>query len=141
MIVKLIDTGTKEYDEMVELRKKILLDPSGISYSYINPEKEKQDFLIGAFEDKLVGCCLLTKKDQANLQLRQMAVDDDQQNRGVGAAIVAYAEEIAKENGFQKMVLHARDTAKGFYSKCGYRIIGDEFFEVGLSHYLMEKEL
>jgi ribosomal protein S18 acetylase RimI-like enzyme len=84
---------------------------------------------------------MLTRKDDTTLQLRQMAVDSAFQNRGVGAAIVAFSEAIAKENGYQKLVLHARDTAVGFYSKYGYQIVGDEFFEVGLRHFLMEKEL
>ena len=141
MLIKLIKTGTKEYDEMVDLRKKVLLDPFGISHAYIDPEKEMHDFLIGAFEDKLIGCCMLTKKGNAILQLRQMVVDDAYQNKGVGAAIIAFAEAIAKENGFQKMMLHARDSAMGFYSKYGYEIVGDEFLEVGLRHFLMEKDL
>ncbi|MCU7549714.1 GNAT family N-acetyltransferase [Chitinophagaceae bacterium LB-8] len=141
MEIKLIKTGTKDYEEMVHLRKKMLLDPFGISHSYINPEQERQHFLVGAFEDALIGCCLLSRIGDSTLQLRQMAVNIDFQGRGVGAAIVAFAEELAKKNGFTKLVLHARDTAKGFYSKCGYQVVGDEFYEVGLKHFLMEKEV
>jgi predicted GNAT family N-acyltransferase len=48
---------------------------------------------------------------------------------------------VAKEHGFTKLVMHARDTAIGFYSKCGYRVVGNEFYEVGLKHFVMEKEL
>jgi N-acetylglutamate synthase-like GNAT family acetyltransferase len=141
MIIKLIETGTKEYEEMVNLRKKVLLDPWGISHSYINPEQEQQHFLIGAFEEVLIGCCLLSRKDDKTLQLRQMAVDSTYQGKGVGGAIIAYVEEVAKEHGFTKLVMHARDTAIGFYSKCGYRVVGNEFYEVGLKHFVMEKEL
>lgn len=39
------------------------------------------------------------------------------------------------------MVLHARDVAKGFYRSMQYRVVGDEFTEVGIPHYHMEKEL
>jgi N-acetylglutamate synthase-like GNAT family acetyltransferase len=141
MLIKLITTGTTEYDEMTELRKRVLLDPYGIPHYYINPEKEKNDFLIGAFEERLIGCCMLTKLDDHTLQLRQMVVDNEQQKSGIGAGIVAFAEKVAREHGFSKVILHARDTAKGFYSKCGYQIVGDEFLEVGLKHYNMEKEL
>jgi predicted GNAT family N-acyltransferase len=141
MLIKLIETGTKEYDEMTNLRKRGLLDPYGIPHYYINPEKEKDDFLIGAFDEQLVGCCMLTKKDDVTLQLRQMVVDSAHQKSGVGAAIVAFAENVAREHGFQKMILHARDTAKGFYSKYSYKIVGEEFFEVGLRHFKMEKEI
>lgn len=141
MKIQLIETGTKEYEQMADLRKKVLLDPYGISHSYINPEQEKQHFLIGAFEDIMIGCCLLSKKDERTLQLRQMVVDSDSQGKGVGAAIVAFAEKVAKENGYSRLMMHARDTAKGFYSKCGYEVVGDEFYEVGLKHFVMVKKI
>lgn len=140
MMIKLIETGTKEYDQMTDLRKRVLLDPYDIPHYYINPEKEKNDFLIGAFDERLVGCCMLTKIDDNTLQLRQMVVENEHQKSGIGADIVAFSENVAREHGFQKIILHARDTAKGFYSKCGYQIVGDEFLEVGLKHFMMEKE-
>ena len=54
MHIRLIDTTTKEYEDMVNLRMKVLLDPIGIPKSYINPEKEKSEILIGAFEGGLL---------------------------------------------------------------------------------------
>jgi predicted GNAT family N-acyltransferase len=39
------------------------------------------------------------------------------------------------------MVMHARDTALGFYEKFGYSSRGDVFIEVNLPHHVMEKEL
>jgi predicted GNAT family N-acyltransferase len=37
--------------------------------------------------------------------------------------------------------MHARKTAMGFYEKLGYEKIGDEFTEVTIPHYKMEKRL
>jgi predicted GNAT family N-acyltransferase len=37
--------------------------------------------------------------------------------------------------------MHARKTALGFYEKLGYRVAGDEFIEVTIPHYVMEKDL
>ena len=56
MDIRLIKTGTIEYGHMINLRMKVLLEPVGIPRSYINPQKESNDLLIGAFEkDQLVG--------------------------------------------------------------------------------------
>jgi len=142
MELKTITTNTPEYEAMIALRMKVLLDPIGIPRSYINPEKEKSDALVGAFEeDKLIGCCILTHIDENTLQLRQMAVDTVLQQKGIGAAIVAFAESIAKERGYQTLMMHARDAVIGFYQKCGYKIRGEQFFEVGVGHHKMQKEL
>src|SRR5829696_5432613 len=111
MFIRLIKTGTPEYEAMINLRMNVLLDPIGIPRSYINPEKEKYDFLLGAFEEeKLVGCCILTPTDDKTLQLRQMAVDTSRQTKGVGTAIVAFAEMLGREKDYQVLMMHARDT-------------------------------
>jgi predicted GNAT family N-acyltransferase len=142
MIIKLIDTGTPEYENMVELRMTVLLDPVGIPRSYINPEKEKEDILIGAFEnDQLIGCCILTKIDDYIIQLKQMAVYTHLQQKGIGSLIVAFAEEKAWKKHCSTLMLHARDKVVDFYKKCGYQIAGERFAEVGIDHYRMEKNL
>ena len=38
-------------------------------------------------------------------------------------------------------LMHARANAVGFYEKMGYKVIGDEFIEVTIPHYVMEKRL
>lgn len=85
MEIRLINVGTQEYYEMVDLRMRVLLDPIGIPRWYIDPEKEKDDQLIGAFEnDQLIACCILTKIDDNTIQLKQMAVDSELQQKGIG---------------------------------------------------------
>ena len=70
-----------------------------------------------------------------------MAVQQDMQLRGIGASIMSFAENLARDKGFRYMIMHSRNTAIGFYEKLGYKVNGDEFIEVGISHYVMEKEL
>ena len=43
--------------------------------------------------------------------------------------------------GYEEIVLHARETALGFYQKLGYETEGDSFTEVGLPHSAMRKKL
>jgi predicted GNAT family N-acyltransferase len=37
--------------------------------------------------------------------------------------------------------MHARNNSIGFYEKVGYKKKGDEFIEVTIPHYVMEKML
>ena len=142
MDIRLIKTGTIEYGHMINLRMKVLLEPVGIPRSYIDPQKESNDLLIGAFEkDQLVGCCILSHVDNNILQLRQMAVDNNLHKKGIGGAIIEFAEKVAKEKGYVVLMMHARDTVLEFYKKCGYHVAGKQFFEVGIGHHKMEKQL
>jgi predicted GNAT family N-acyltransferase len=142
MALKMIDHGTKEYNQMVQLRNDMLRKPLGLSFSVEELEKEKDDVLIGAFEDdKLLGCCLLTRVDDITVRLRQMAVPNSLQGKGVGRALMIFAENIARDLGYKKLIMHARKTALGFYGKLGYNASGDEFTEVTIPHFVMEKSL
>jgi N-acetylglutamate synthase-like GNAT family acetyltransferase len=113
---------------MIQLRLNILLKPIGVSESFISRCKESCDILIGAYErEELVGCCVLTQINNQTIQLRQMAVDIAVQGTGIGAAIVEFAESIAKEKGYTILLMHARDTVIPFYEKCGYYTVDGGF--------------
>lgn len=142
MPIKQIDYGTKEYDQMVKLRYEVLRKPLKLNFNTDELEKEKNDILIGAFEeDKILGCCFLTKQDDHCVRLRQMAVANNLQGKGIGASMMNYAENIAQDAGFKKIIMHARKTAIGFYEKLGYTVTGKEFTEVSIPHFVMEKKL
>jgi GNAT superfamily N-acetyltransferase len=142
MALKIIDHGTKEYRQMVQMRNDILRKPLGLSFSPEELEKEKDEVLIGAFEeDKMLGCCMLVKETYTNVRLRQMAVLNNLQGKGIGRALMTFAENIARDLGYRTLTMHARKTAVGFYEKLGYKIKGDEFVEVTIPHYVMEKQL
>jgi len=142
MALKIIDHGTEEYKQMVDLRFNVLRKPLGLDFSDAELESEKQDVLMGCFdEEKLEGCCLLTPVGDSAFRLRQMAVMNGLQGKGVGRVLMSFAENIARDMGKKKLLMHARKSAVGFYEKLGYTICGDEFEEVTIPHYVMEKNL
>ena len=142
MGLKQIDYGTAEYNQMVQLRKQLLRLPLGLNFTEEELQKEKNDILIAAFDDdRILGCCMLCPLNKYTLRLRQMAVADNLQGKGIGASIMIFAENLARDKGYRNMLMHARDSAIGFYEKFGYKIKGAPFTEVNLPHHVMEKEL
>ncbi len=81
------------------------------------------------------------KKLPDTVRLRQMAVLNDLQGKGIGRALMNFAENLARDSGYKIMRMHARKNAIGFYEKMGYRVNGDQFIEVTIPHYVMEKQL
>ena len=142
MPIKQIDHGTIEYQQMVKLRYEILRKPLNLSFESAELEQEKNDILIAALdEDVMLGCCLLTAAGDKVVRLRQMAVQNNLQGKGIGASMMNYAETIARDKGYKKLMMHARKTAIGFYEKLGYKTVGNEFSEVKIPHIIMEKKL
>ncbi len=142
MALKIITHGSSEYKQMVDLRYTMLRKPLGLSFTPEDLEAEKDDILLGCFEDnKLEACCMLTKTEPKTVRLRQMAVTSVLQGKGIGRALMTFAENVARDRGFKRLTMHARKSAIGFYEKNGYQTKGDEFFEVTIPHFVMEKEL
>src|SRR5919112_5123629 len=135
MALKLIDYGSPEYQQMVALRNDILRKPLGLTFQQEELEREANDILIGAFEDdRMLGCCMLINTDPGTVRLRQMAVLKNLQGKGIGRALMQFAENIARDRGYRRITMHARKTATGFYEKLGYVVSGGEFEEVTLPH-------
>ena len=142
MALKIIDHGSKEYQQMVNLRMEILRKPLGLTFSEEELAVEKNEILIGAFEEeKMLGCCMLVQEGEKHCRLRQMAVINKLQGKGIGRALMIFAENIARDRGYKKLTMHARKTALGFYERLGYKVAGDEFTELSIPHYIMEKSL
>ena len=114
----------------------------GLTFSSADLAKDKDDVHMGAFDgDVLLASLILTDMADGTIKMRQVAVDDLQQSKGLGRNLVKYADDYARDKGFKLIHCHARDTAKEFYLKQGYKVVGDEFTEVGIKHYYMEKAL
>lgn len=142
MPLRIIEYNSGEYEQMIRLRGEILRKPLGLHFDPEELIREKEDILIGAFEEeKLIGCCLLTRHDENSCRLRQMAVNVKLQHKGIGVSLMNFAENIARDKGYGRLVMHARKVAVGFYQKCGYTVSGEEFFEVTIPHFEMVKRL
>ncbi len=139
-----IDFGSSRYDELVELRYKVLLEPLGLKFLDSFRGKEAAYLHIGCIEsldDKLIGGLILAPVNDKEIRLMQVAVDPVYQGEGVGRQLVTYAEQRAKEAGYSRIVMHAMLSVVHFYEKLSYIQEGDLFAEQGLTFAKMVKKL
>ena len=139
-----IDFGSSRYNELVELRYKILLEPLGLKFLDSFRAKEANYLHIGCIEqldDKLVGGLILAPIDNEKIRLMQVAVDTVYRGEGIGRELVQYAEKRAKEAGYTQIIMHAMLSVVGFYEKMGYHEEGDTFDEQGITFLKMVKDL
>ena len=142
LLFKVISHNSPEYEVEVALRDLILRRPLGLSFSADQLHAEADSCHLGCYiDDEMIGCLVLKPIDDGNVQMRQVAVVERMQGRGIGKQMVKYSEALAKKKGFREMVLHARETAVPFYESLGYTKVGNRFIEVTLPHWTMEKVL
>lgn len=133
---------TSDYESFVKLRYEILRKPLGLSFSDKDLQQDANDILCAYYLDnEIIGTCILSLIDEKRIKLRQMAIADKFQNKGIGAKLILFAEQKAVESGYSRIELNARKLAINFYLKLGYKIINKEFTEIGIPHYKMEKTI
>ena len=126
-----------------QLREEVLRRPLGLSLANEDLSAESAHLHFGLFapDGDLLACLIATPLAAGTFRLRQMAVHPQHQRQGLGRQLIQDVEPALAALGCTKLVLHARLTAVGFYSKLGYEVTGPQFTEVGLPHLKMEKSL
>lgn len=134
--------GNADYTEYCSLRQDWLRTPLGLNLNDDDLGAEKIQRLFGVYEDDvLIGGAAIIAHDDGNFQLRQMIIAPDFQHRGYGQLLMQYIEAAMREASVSRMFLLARLVAEGFYTRCGYTRVGDEFMHVTIPHIRMEKAL
>lgn len=92
-------------------------------------------------QNQLIGTYVLLPTRPETIELVNIAVQENFQNKGIGKQLIRHALERAKEQGFQTIEVGTGNSSMSqlaFYQKCGFRITGvdKDFF---IEHY--EEEL
>jgi predicted GNAT family N-acyltransferase len=131
-----------DYQKALKLRDRVLRQPLGLYFTEAELKKDENDIHFGLFNgDIILACLILTETENGRMKMRQVAVDSQYQGKGLGKELSLAAEAYALQKGFTVMFCHARKSAAPFYQKLGYHIVGNEFTEVNIPHYVMEKKL
>ena len=142
LVCREIEFMGPDFDEAMALRTEILRKPLNMEYKVEDIAQEHNSIhLAGFLDDQIVAYLILKPIDGNIVKMRQVAVSNQFQRQGIGAQLVAFSEKISKSRNFTKIELHARMPAVPFYKALAYDVVGDEFLEVGLAHYKMEKTL
>jgi ribosomal protein S18 acetylase RimI-like enzyme len=134
---------TNELEEYYDLRYRILREPWKQPRGSERNEGDATGMHFGLYDsNQLLGILRLDSMEIGISQIRFMAVETSNQGKGIGENLMLFAEEISKNRGDKKIILHAREIALGFYEKLGYQLIEKSHLLFGeIQHYLMEKNI
>jgi predicted GNAT family N-acyltransferase len=140
---QVVEYGSPLQVQSIDLRRKVLRIPLGLDFKKEELEAEKdQVHIVCTIGSTLAGVLILVKiTDIHVVKMRQVAVDNNCQGKGIGRQMVRFSEKWAVQNNYNKIILNARITAAPFYLSMDYRVSGNEFMEVGIPHVQMVKEL
>ena len=131
-------------EDIMPLRVKVLRKGTPVTHCNY-PEDTYEDVIhLGVKnESTVVGTSSWFRKEcpylvgEAALQLKGMAVDDSLQGSGIGVQIIVAGLALATERGVGIVWARARDSALGFYLRCGFTEIGPGYVDepTGMPHH------
>lgn len=142
IIISKVEFGSNAYKEMLEIRDTVLRKPLGLRFNpdILDTEDRHHHFAMYR-EKKMIGTLILNEPEDNKIKMRQVAILPEYQGKGYGKEIVIAGEKKARELGMSLVYCHARDTAVPFYENLNYKSVGDQFIEIGIPHFRMEKQL
>ena len=133
-----------EYAAYFELRWRLLRAPWNQPRGSEQDAREADSIHVMAITKNaaVAGVGRLHFNSISEAQIRYMAVSTRYQRQGIGTLILAALEDRARQLGASVIVLNARETALGFYTRHGYTPTGpgDMLFN-RIAHVRMKKQL
>lgn len=143
-LMKLIEFNVESpyYRASCRHRNRILRQPLGLSLWREDLSLERSQRHFGVLEEGglTAGLIIVPLSDQ-KAKLRQMWVLEHKRGQGIGQFLITEVEKALIQKSLQTINLAARVSCMGFYEKLGFKVVGNEFEEVGLPHQQMEKML
>ncbi|MFI3241407.1 MAG: GNAT family N-acetyltransferase [Alphaproteobacteria bacterium] len=139
-----IEFGSSRYEELVNMRYKVLMQPLGLKFLDMHRELEANYLHVGMIEDLddcLIGGVMLAPSGNESIRMLQVAVDNKYQGEGLGKKIISFAENKARDAGYKHIFMNAMLSVVDFYEKLGYKKDGDVFEDKGITFLKMSKDL
>lgn len=135
-------------EEVLPLRSLVLRENRGIEFSGFAEDQLTETFHLGLVEEGEIVCiasfmpCAHQMFSNTGWQLRGMATHPGHRGKGLGAAILTHSKSFLLEAKADYLWCNARLSAVGFYQKCGFRVISEEFLIENIGpHFQMVLEL
>lgn len=134
-------TNQRELDAAYHIRKVVFVEEQGVPQEVeLDEHDAKAEHILVYDQDQPVGTARWRNVDGA-AKFERICVLASHRKHGVGKVIIEALEQSARNKGLSKAKLHGQTQAELFYRKLGYQPASDVFFEEGIPHILMVKEL
>lgn len=127
--------SSKQLQQIFDVRRKVFVEEQMVDEAEEYDEFETSStHLIAKLNNTVVGTCRFRNTDKG-IKLERFAVLEDARSKNVGEKLVLNALSMVDKS--QTIYLHAQVQVVDFYSKYGFKKVGDEFVEANIRHYKM----
>jgi len=137
------DTQSSSYADALAIRKEVFIKEQQVPVEREIDENEQQaiHFVLYNDQNEPLATVRLLPSDNNTIKVQRMAVVKKARKHHYGKVIMQEAENYASNHDYQKMTLGAQISAQNFYRNLGYQEEGDIFWDAGMEHITMTKNL
>ena len=138
-MLAIIEVNYSEYREKIrKVRNKVFVEGQNVPENIEEDGKDDECYhvLLTRYAQPIA-----TGRMEKDGHVGRIAVLEEYRGMNFGTMIMNKLEDIAFKNGIKKLYLNSQSHAIPFYMKLGYETVGDYFFEAGIEHKKMVKEL
>ena len=129
-------------EEGKKLRLEVFVKEQGFEEEFDQFDRLDMAYHFVLFEDgEALATCRMNKEQEGVYHIGRVAVKKEHRKRGLGAKVIAEAEDAALSMGGHTITIGAQTQALGFYIALGYVAQGDEYIEEGKPHVKVIKQL
>jgi predicted GNAT family N-acyltransferase len=134
-------SNDQQLKDAYKVRKAVFVDEQNVPMEeeIDHLEKESTHFVLYQ-EGTPIGAGRLRLVDGYG-KVERVCILKESRVSGAGKALMGKVESFAKKQGIKQLKLNAQTHAIPFYSKLGYEIVSDEFYEAGIPHQSMLKTI
>jgi predicted GNAT family N-acyltransferase len=141
-------TDEDALDAAIAVRRDVFVEGQGVPEDReLDGRDDEATHFLARDGDAVVGTARLREYDDGEgdeprtAKVERVAVRDARRGEGWGARIMAAVEDHAREQGYERVYLHAQVPVVAFYERLGYEAHGEEFEDAGIPHREMTKGL
>ncbi|MFA9557262.1 GNAT family N-acetyltransferase [Evansella sp. AB-rgal1] len=136
-----IVTTKEQLEDAYTVRRTVFIEEQGVPEEIEIDSHEKDSIHFVVYDgDLAVGAGRLRFVDGYG-KAERVCVMKEYRKKGVGYLLMKKMEEKALGEGKHELKLNAQTHAEAFYNRIGYETVSDLFYDAGIPHVAMKKEL
>ena len=135
-------TGDRELDGAFEVRRRVFIEEQGVLEDLeLDGHDREALHMVVEDEDRVIGTARVLFPATGQAKIERMAVLEPFRRRGIGQRILSFLFEELGRRQVEQVVLHAQWPVVSFYRSCGFEETGSPFWEAGIKHIKMQRQL
>lgn len=138
--IKRVESAS-EMETALRIRDTVFIREQGVSPAHEHDEADATALHFLAFADERPVATARLLQEGEVARIGRMAVLKEYRRQGVGHALLKGVLATAESLGYKRFILNAQAHARNFYAAAGFAERGEPFFEAGILHIEMWREI